>query len=155
MNKLIKILILCSIGVTLFIILSEISPNLDMRLTQIIEYIIIQKERFLTESFLLMLIISFEVAILIVLSIYWRKEKIVSLVTKNKNIKKNIRAIRNEDLLDVKFKYPNKYRRTLLNKIKYKKLNDETLTKQAKKLSVAKGELFLAARLKQLQEQQR
>jgi len=63
-----------------------------------------------------------------------------------------IRDERVKPIMDIKV---SRKRRSLNNLSIIKKLNGKTITSTAKKLSVAKGELYLAARIQQMQEQAR
>ncbi|MCW8849375.1 MAG: hypothetical protein OQJ81_05290 [Melioribacteraceae bacterium] len=109
----------------------------------------------ITERIITTSVIIGELGILLFVLFYWKKTRTDSSC-KGKNIyKRNIMAIRDErvkPIMDIKV---SRKRRSLNNLSIIKKLNGKTITSTAKKLSVAKGELYLAARIQQMQEQAR
>lgn len=107
-------------------------------------------ERLITTS-----VIVGELGILLFVLFYWKRTRTDS---SNKGIdiyKKNIQAIRDERVKPIRDIKVSKKRRSLNSITSFKKLNGKTITSTAKKLSVAKGELFLAARIQQMQKQAR
>ncbi len=107
-------------------------------------------ERIITSS-----IIIVEVIILLLLLFYWKKARDDSKVGVNNNYKRNIKAIRDERVIPVINTKNSSKRRSLKNQLNTRSLNGKTITIIAKKLSIAKGEMFLAARIQQLQNQTR
>lgn len=102
-------------------------------------------ERLITTS-----VIGVELIILLLIVYFWKRSKTEKLVPVKTNIKTNIRALRNERLNTIiKVKSDNR-RKDFVNSIDERKVNAKSITSTAKKLSVSKGELFLAAKLKQL-----
>lgn len=98
-------------------------------------------------------IIIGEIVLLLGLIIYWKQSKGKSRPENKKLYKNNIRAIRDERIKPkADLKITDK-RRTLKNKIALSKLNGKTITSTAKKMAISKGELLLAAKIKQLQSQ--
>ena len=107
-------------------------------------------ERLITTS-----VIVGELGILLFVLYYWKKTRNDESNKGNNIYKKNIQAIRDERVKPIlNIKTSNK-RRKLNSMTIIKKLNGKTITSTAKKLSVAKGELFLAAKIQQMQKQAR
>lgn len=105
-------------------------------------------ERILTTS----LIIG-ELVILGLVLFYWKRTRTDSKKSKKNIFKRNIKAIRDERIKPI---VVNKYtsKRKQLTSLFYKKnVTGKIITSTAKKMSLAKGELFLAAKIQQLQEQ--
>jgi len=107
-------------------------------------------ERIVTTS-----VVVGEVIILFLIMFYWKKTRKNSKVNSGLVYRKNITAIREERVKQVLNKRESTLRVALNTKIKNTSLNSKSLTSKAKKLSIAKGELLLAARIHQLQEQTR
>lgn len=107
-------------------------------------------ERFITTS-----VIVGELGVLLFVLFYWKKTRSDGTIKGKDNYKRNIQAIRDERVkpqIDIKVSS----KRKRLNNLKIiKNLNGKTITSTAKKLSVAKGELFLAAKIQHMQEQAR
>lgn len=108
----------------------------------------------LTERFLTTAVIIGESFILLMILYYWKKtrEDNKKDLKKNskRNIKQNIKSIRNEKAIIWFDKKAELNRKKLFSKISFKNMNGKIITKQAKKLSLSKGELFLAARINRL-----
>ena len=106
-----------------------------------------------TERMITTTIIIGEIILLVGLILQWKQGKGKSRKENKKLYKNNIRAIRDERIKpNVDRKITDK-RRTLKNKIALSKLNGKTITSTAKKMAISKGELLLAAKIKQLQSQ--
>lgn len=110
----------------------------------------ISAERIITTA-----VVVGEILILLIILFYWKKTREDSRVGVNDVYKKNIIAIRDERIKPIFNKNNSVKRVNLKNKINSKSLNGRTITRTAKKLAIAKGELFLIAKMKQLQEQAR
>jgi hypothetical protein len=107
-------------------------------------------ERIITSS-----VIIGEVIILFTLLFYWKRTRNDSNSKKNEIYRKNIRAIRDERVKPNLISELSKKRKTLKKHKILNSLNGKSITNTAKKMSIAKGELFLAARITQLQKQNR
>ncbi len=107
----------------------------------------------LTEGMITTGIISFEILMLFLILYYWKKTKDDKKVESRSTFKNNIKAIRDEKILPVLNDKKSTERSELQNKINIKNLNGVSITRLSKKLNVAKGELFLAAKIQQLQNQ--
>lgn len=107
-------------------------------------------ERLITTS-----VIVGELGILLFVLFYWKKTR-KDGTNKGKQIyKRNIQAIRDERVKPIMNINTSNKRRKLNSMPIIKKLNGKTITSTAKKLSVAKGELFLAAKIQQMQNEAR
>ena len=134
--------ILISVGVS-FGYESINSPNI---IDNILNYT--NSDRIITTS-----AIAVELTILFVVLYYWKRSR----REKNRNstsvYKQNIKAIRDErinpNMIDINLKV----RKSLATGFKLRSLNSRRLTSNAKKLEVSKGELLLAARIRQMQNQ--
>ena len=107
-------------------------------------------ERFLTTS-----VIIGEVVLLLFILFFWKGTKNDSDADDNTIFKKNIKALRNERLIPIINQKKSKKRVKLLNKLNFNRVSGKFITSKAKKLSISKGELFLAARIQQLSNQVR
>lgn len=107
-------------------------------------------ERVVTTS-----IIIGEIIILFLIVFYWKRTRNDSRKGARRIFKNNIQAIRNERVLPINNKKTCTKRRSLESQLKMKSLDGKSITNTAKKLSISKGELFLAARIQQLQSQGR
>ncbi len=107
-------------------------------------------ERFLTTG-----VILGELFILLLILYYWKKTKEDSKVDTNKLLKRNIKLLRNEKVLNRVDTRNNGKRKSLINEFNFKRVNGKSITNKAKKLSISKGELFLAARIHQLSNRTR
>ena len=107
-------------------------------------------ERLITTS-----VIVGEVIILLLVLFYWKKTRDDSKLGVNNTYKRNIKAIRDERVKPLLNKKNSLQRKSLMAQLKNNSLNGKTLTRTAKKLSIAKGELFLAARIQKLESQTR
>lgn len=122
---------------------TAIVSNPESNSEPILDYV---PERIITTS-----VIVSEIVILFLLLFYWRKTKNDAKVRTQNIYKKNIRAIRDERIkpqnnLDLIAKRKSLQKYKMLNS-----LDGKSITNRAKKMSIAKGELFLAARINQLQ----
>lgn len=103
-------------------------------------------ERMITTS-----VIVGEIVILFLLLYYWKRTRTEAKVKNNSVYKRNIQAIRDERIKPY-YKNDLSAKRKLLQKQKsLKSLDGTSITNKAKKMSISKGELFLAARINQLQ----
>jgi len=84
---------------------------------------------------------------------YWRRIKGDSVDESKSIFKKNINAIRLEKVRRFENKKLSMERKTLYSKIDKTLVDGKYITKKAKKLKVAKGEIFLATRIRQLSKQ--
>lgn len=117
--------------------------NAEKSSDPILDYV---PERIITTS-----VIIGEIVILFLLLFYWKKTRGDAKVKTQNTYKKNIRAIRDERIkpqnnLDLSAKRKSLQKFKILNS-----LDGKSITNRAKKMSIAKGELFLAARINQLQ----
>ena len=94
-----------------------------------------------------------ELAVLFLVLYFWKKTKKDKNINSNSIYKRNIKAIRDERINPNMIEAGKKSRRSLIKALKPDSLNSRKLTLNAKKLSIAKGELLLAARIKQIQDQ--
>jgi len=107
-------------------------------------------ERVITTS-----VVVGEIIILVFVVFYWKKTRNDRKHSVSNIYKNNIRAIRDERVIPIRNTKNSIKRRSLNNKMEINSLNSKTINIAAKKLAIAKGELFLAARIQQLQNQVR
>lgn len=105
-------------------------------------------ERILTSS-----IIIGEMAILLFILFYWKKTREDTKLKVSNIYKKNINAIREEKVKPLLNNKHNTLRQSLMKQLRIRAINGRIITNKAKKMSIAKGELLLAARIQQLQNQ--
>ncbi|MCB0732640.1 MAG: hypothetical protein KDC88_16575 [Ignavibacteriae bacterium] len=110
-------------------------------------------ENLLSERVLTTSVIFGEILILLLVLFYWRKTHQDSKRNTKVDYRKNIKALRSEKIKPIFNKNISRKRLLLKTNIGFKSLNGKSITNKAKKLSIAKGELFLAARIQQLQSQ--
>ena len=92
-----------------------------------------------------------EIVILVFVLYYWKKTKDENKQGYKNNLKNNIRALREER---VRITNSNGNRKKIIiNKLNLKLVDSTTISNTAKKLSISKGEIFLAQRMKQMQDQ--
>lgn len=103
-------------------------------------------ERILTTS-----VIIGEVVILFLLLFYWKKTRNESKVNSVSTFKRNIQAIRDERIKPQVNSDLSTKRKSLQKHKNLESLDGKSITTRAKKMSISKGELFLAARINQLQ----
>lgn len=96
-------------------------------------------------------IVVSELALLLGILYYWKKTRIESKTINKSTFKKNIQALRLERIKYFENEKLSSKRRMLFSKINKKIIDGSFITAKAKRLSVSKGEIFLAARIKQLQ----
>ena len=96
-----------------------------------------------------------ELAILVLVLVYWKKTRTDSKQSNVNRYKKNIRAIRDERIKPNVLNENSSKRKAIPKVIEKKRLTAKSITSTAKKLSISKGELFLAAKIQQLQNQTR
>lgn len=107
----------------------------------------------ISERILTTTVVLVEIVLLVFVLYYWKRTHTDNRKSSESILKKHIRAIRDE-----KIKLPiennNSIKRKFLTKsINEKTINGKTITSKAKKFSVSKGELFLAIKIQQLQNQ--
>jgi hypothetical protein len=107
-------------------------------------------ERIITTS-----VVFGELAILVLVLVYWKKTRTDYKESNVNRYKKNIRAIRDERIKPTVLNKNSSKRKAMPKLIEKKKLTARSITSTAKKLSISKGELFLAAKIQQLQNQTR
>ncbi len=96
-------------------------------------------------------IVLSELALLLGILFYWKKTYGEGK-TNNKSIfKKNIQALRHERIKYFENEKLSLKRKMLKTKINKNTIDGKFITVKAKRLSISKGEVFLAARIKQLQ----
>ena len=105
-------------------------------------------ERIITTSAIIV-----ELIVLFMLLYYWKKSRKDKNINSNLVYKRNIKAIRDERINPSMIGVNKKTRKLLTKTLKINLLNSRKLTVNAKKLSIAKGEILLAARIKQMQDQ--
>ena len=121
------------------------------------ETIVTEKQNKITgaisERFFTTAIIVGETILLLIIVGYWRKTRTESKDDSNSVFKKNINAIRLEKVRRFENEKLSMKRRTLFSKINQTSIDGKYITSKAKKMEVSKGEIFLAAKLKQLARQ--
>ena len=96
-------------------------------------------------------IVVSELALLLGILFYWKKTRVESKTTNKNTFKRNIQALRHERIRYFENEKLSSKRKMLFSKINKKIIDGRFITAKAKRLSVSKGEVFLAARIKQLQ----
>jgi hypothetical protein len=96
-------------------------------------------------------IVISELALLLGILFYWKKTRGESKVTNKNTFKKNIQALRLERIKYYEDEKLSTKRKTLYSKINAKTIDGRFITAKAKRLSISKGEIFLATRIRQLQ----
>lgn len=114
----------------------------------VVQYIL---NTFSSEKILTTTIIVFELVILMFVLYYWKRSRNETKEKSKKIYKKNINALRCERVKPLTLPNIERKRNSLMYILKTNKLDGRTISKTAKKLAIAKGELFLAARIQQLQ----
>jgi len=107
-------------------------------------------ERVITTS-----VIVGEILILLFVLYYWKKTKDDDKTGSKNTFKNNIKAIREERINPKLITKMDNKRGSLENRININSINGKTISSTARKLSIAKGELFLIAKINQLQNQSR
>ena len=105
-------------------------------------------ERIITTSAIIV-----ELVVLFTLLYYWKRKGKEKSKISNSVYRKNIKAIRDERINPRTIEVDRKNRKSLAKVFKSSPLHSRNLTVRAKKLMIAKGEILLAARIKQLQDQ--
>ncbi len=113
-------------------------------------YFIENADRLITSG-----VILFELAFLIMILYYWKKTRFESKSIDENKYKKNIKALRDERIKPVINNSVTKKRNSLGKIINLNTLNGKTICAKAKELNISKGELYLAAKIKQLSSQTR
>ncbi len=113
--------------------------------------VVIKKKKSLYQLFVdlpfnIKLLISFSAFLFVLIII--RRAVLKAQQKSKKKLKINIGKMREEKLQPVTDYRRSKFRKELLSNPVINKLNDKNITKKAKELKVAQGELMLAARLK-------
>ncbi len=105
----------------------------------------------ISERIFTTVIVLSELALLLGILFYWKKTYSEGK-TNNKSIfKKNIQALRQERIKYYEDEKLSLKRKMLKTKINKSTIDGKFITVKAKRLSISKGEVFLAARIKQLQ----
>ncbi|MCP5063267.1 MAG: hypothetical protein GY936_12485 [Ignavibacteriae bacterium] len=107
----------------------------------------------ISERFFTTAIIIGETILLLVIVGYWRRTRTDSKDDSKSVFKKNINAIRLEKVRRFEDKKISIKRKTLYSKMNQTSIDGKFITNKAKKLELSKGEIFLAAKLKQLSRQ--
>lgn len=107
----------------------------------------------ISERFFTTAIIIGEIILLLVIVGYWRRTRTDSKDDSKSAFKKNINAIRLEKVRRFDDKKLSIKRKTLFSKMNQTSIDGKFITSKAKKMEVSKGEIFLAAKLKQLSRQ--
>jgi hypothetical protein len=103
-----------------------------------------------SESIITTSIIVFEVIVLFFVILYWKRTKSENSNKTNTNYKRNIRAIRKEEAGSIFRLKVNKNRKKLSEKLNLKELNSKNINHRARKMSIGKGEILLAAKINQI-----
>lgn len=109
----------------------------------------------ISEGMITSVVIIGELAILLLVLYYWKRTRDDSKSEVDHSYKKNIKAIRNEQIRPILNSKISSQRKTLKKYIKKKPIDTRTITSVARKMSIAKSEIFLATRIQQLQNQAR
>lgn len=109
--------------------------------------------KYSTEKLLINGVIGFEIVVLLSVLIYWKKNKSKSKKKLGILYKKNINALRTEKLLSIDKSVETKKRKSLKKAIKNLEINSAVINKKAKELKLGKGEIFLAAKIRELSRQ--
>jgi len=107
----------------------------------------------ISERFFTTAIIFGETILLLAIVGYWRKTRTDTKDDSKSIFKKNINAIRLEKVRRFEDEKLSIKRKTLFSKINQASIDGKFITSKAKKMEVSKGEIFLAAKLKQLSRQ--
>ena len=107
----------------------------------------------ISERFFTTAIIIGETILLLVIVGYWRRTRTDSKDDSKSVFKKNINAIRLEKVRRFEDEKLSLKRKSLFSKMNQTSIDGKFITSKAKKMEVSKGEIFLAAKLKQLSRQ--
>ena len=107
----------------------------------------------ISERFFTTAIIIGETVLLLIIVGYWRRTRTDSKDDSKSVFKNNINAIRLEKVKRFENEKLSIKRKTLFSKINQTAIDGKFITSKAKKMEVSKGEIFLAAKLKQLSRQ--
>lgn len=102
-------------------------------------------ERFLTTG-----VVIGEALILLVILYYWKRTREDAKPDSKLLLKHNIKAMRNEKVFFREADKETRKRKKILSDFNFNNINGKLITSKARKLSVSKGEVFLAARIYQL-----
>ena len=109
----------------------------------------------ISERMITTAVIVGELVILLLVLYYWRRTRKDSKREVRPSYKKNIRAIRDERIRPTMDAKASLKRKELKKYVQKRTINSSTITSTAKKMSIAKSEIFLATRIQQLQNQTR
>ncbi len=98
-------------------------------------------------------IIFLEVVILVMVLYYWKKTHSDLKKNVETTYKRNIKAIRDERVKPIFNKEISKKRKAINKLIEIKELNSRNISKKARVFDIAKGELYLAAKIHSLTQQ--
>lgn len=107
-------------------------------------------ERVITTSAIIV-----ELAVLFILLYYWKRTRKRNNKISNSVYRRNIKAIREERINPDIIAVSTKNRKSLTEILNSNPWHSRSLTASAKKLTIAKGEILLAARIKQMQDQRK
>jgi archaellum component FlaF (FlaF/FlaG flagellin family) len=131
----------------------DMKANSEVANTKSFEETVLQIE--VSERMITTGIIITEIIILLSILYYWKRTREDKIIASKNIYKNNIKAIRNERIIPFRDNKTANKRRKLQKIINTQNLNGSTIANISKKLDVAKGELFLAAKIQQLQNQAR
>lgn len=109
----------------------------------------------ISEGMITTAVIIGELGILLLVLYYWKRTRDDSKSNVDQTYKKNIKAIRNERVKPKINTKTSLQRKGLKKFVKRNPIDGRTITSAAKKMSIAKSEIFLATRIQQLQSQTR
>lgn len=109
----------------------------------------------ISERMITTAVIVGELVILLLVLYYWKRTRDDSKSEIKPSFKKNIRAIREERIRPTLSSKTSIKRKELQKYVQKTQINGRTITSAAKKMSIAKSEIFLATRIQQLQKQTR
>lgn len=109
----------------------------------------------ISEGMITTAVIFGEIVILLLVLYYWKRTRNDSKSEADLSYKKNIRAIRDERIRPALNSKSSSQRKALKKYVQNKAIDGRTISTVAKKMSIAKSEIFLATRIQQLQNQTR
>lgn len=109
----------------------------------------------ISEGMITTAVIVGELVILLLVLYYWKRTREDSKREVRPSYKKNIRAIRDERIRPTMDVNASLKRKDLRKYVQKRPINSSTITSAAKKMCIAKSEIFLATRIQQLQNQTR
>ncbi|MBI9073178.1 MAG: hypothetical protein JEY94_16365 [Melioribacteraceae bacterium] len=128
----------------------KVSVNKAKKESAIISKVSINNFLVNNKSSLLKAFFLFDASILAAIVIFWRRRNQKIKAYKSSMVSDNIQLIREEKIGLEYSKKSNKRRSKLFGKGSFKVESGESITRLAKKLSISKGEVHLAAKMKML-----